>query len=157
MYPVQDVDALLLLSMLLATKRRPADMVEIVAAADLLDGGVGSEARWAEAFRRFATHDLIVEVDGRYTLTEAGLQLVHRLPKKADTAERIFLLREKLSEYEPAEKTPSIVMQEEQVAEAVRAHQASKSVGGKNLLMPKAKPAEEDAQPRRRPGGWRRG
>lgn len=132
-------------------------MVEIVAAADLLDGGVGSEARWAEAFRRFATHDLIVEVDGRYTLTEAGLQLVHRLPKKADTAERIFLLREKLSEYEPAEKTPSIVMQEEQVAEAVRAHQASKSVGGKNLLMPKAKPAEEDAQPRRRPGGWRRG
>lgn len=132
-------------------------MVEIVAAADLLDGGVGSEARWAEAFRRFATHDLIVEVDGRYTLTEAGLQLVHRLPKKADTAERIFLLREKLSEYEPAEKTPSIVMQEEQVAEAVRAHQASKSVGGKNLLMPKAKPAEEDAAPRRRPGGWRRG
>jgi len=132
-------------------------MVEIVAAADLLDGGVGSEARWAEAFRRFATHDLIVEVDGRYTLTEAGLQLVHRLPKKADTAERIFLLREKLSEYEPAEKTPSIVMQEEQVAEAVRAHQASKSVGGKNLLMPKPKPAEEDAQPRRRPGGWRRG
>ncbi|MBS0348627.1 MAG: hypothetical protein JSR69_19450 [Proteobacteria bacterium] len=157
MYPVQDVDALLLLSMLLATKRRPADMVEIVAAADLLDGGVGSEARWAEAFRRFATHDLIVEVDGRYTLTEAGVQLVHRLPKKADTAERIFLLREKLSEYEPAEKTPSIVMQEEQVAEAVRAHQASKSVGGKNLLMPKAKPVEEDVQPRRRPGGWRRG
>lgn len=132
-------------------------MVEIVAAADLLDGGVGSEARWAEAFRRFATHDLIVEVDGRYALTEAGVQLVHRLPKKADTAERIFLLREKLSEYEPAEKTPSIVMQEEQVAEAVRAHQASKSVGGKNLLMPKAKPAEEDAAPRRRPGGWRRG
>lgn len=157
MYPVQDVDALLLLSMLLATKRRPAEMVEIVAAADLLDGGVGSEARWAEAFRRFATHDLIVEVDGRYALTEAGVQLVHRLPKKADTAERIFLLREKLSEYEPAEKTPSIVMQEEQVAEAVRAHQASKSVGGKNLLMPKAKPAEEDAAPRRRPGGWRRG
>ena len=136
-------------------------MVEIVAAADLLDGGVGSEARWAEAFRRFATHDLIVEVDGRYTLTAAGLQLVDRLPKKADTAERIFLLREKLAEYEPAEKTPSIVMQEEQVAEAVRAHQASKSVGGQNLLMPKAKPAEEDASsrrgPARRPGGWRRG
>ena len=154
MYPVQDIDALLLLSMLLATKRRPADLVEIIAATDLLDGGVGSEARWAEAFRRFATHGLIVEVDGRYALTPDGQQIVDKLPKKADTAERIFLVRERLAAYEPAAKHPSIVMSEAQVVEAVSAHKAAASQGGKNLLMPKPK-VEDDVAPRRGPGGRR--
>ena len=42
----------------------------------------------------------------RYTLTPAGLALGEKLPKKADTAERVFLVRERLSEYTPAERRP---------------------------------------------------
>ena len=36
MYPINDIDAQLLLATLIASKRRPAELVEIVAAADVL-------------------------------------------------------------------------------------------------------------------------
>ena len=36
MHPVHDVDSLLILATALSSKRRPAELVEIVSAADLL-------------------------------------------------------------------------------------------------------------------------
>ena len=151
MYPINDIDAQLLLATLIATKRRPAELVEIVAAADLLGCPVTSGKLWAEAFRRFATHELIVAADGAYALTPAGQALAEGLPKKADTAERVFLVREKLAAYTPAEKSPSIPMSAEQFEEAMAAHAAFSRQGGKNLLMPKP-PKDEDEQRRRGPG-----
>ncbi|MDD2668346.1 MULTISPECIES: hypothetical protein [Zoogloea] len=151
MYPIHDVDALLLLATLLASKRRPADLVEIVAAADLLDGDIVSEVRLVEAFRRFATHGLIAEVEGRYTLTPEAQALAVGLPKKADTPERIFLIREKLSAYNPEDKHPSIPLTVEQLTEAILAHRAAGKTGVRNLLMPKPKVVEEDDPKRRKP------
>lgn len=161
MYPINDIDAQLLLATLIASKRRPAELVEIVAAADVLGCPVTSGNLWAESFRRFATHDLMVAVDGRYALTPAALALGEKLPKKADTAERVFLVRERLSEYTPAEKTASIPMSVEQMEAAMAEHAANAKQGGKNLLMPKPKLTEEEEQRRRGPhrrfGGRGRG
>lgn len=161
MYPINDIDAQLLLATLIAAKRRPAELVEIVAAADVLGCPVTSGNLWAESFRRFATHDLMVAVDGRYALTPAAQALGEGLPKKADTAERVFLVRERLSEYTPAEKTASIPMSVEQMEAAMAAHAANAAQGGKNLLMPKPKLSEEEEQRRRGPhrrfGGRGRG
>ena len=155
MYPINDVDAQLLLATLIAAKRRPADLVEIVAAAELLGCPVTSGNLWAESFRRFATHDLMATVDGGYTLTPAAQALGSGLPKKADTAERVFLVRERLSEYTPAEKTPSIVVSAEDFEAAMAAHAENAKQGGKNLLMPKPKQTEEEQRRRgpRRFGG----
>ena len=155
MYPINDIDAQLLLATLIAAKRRPAELVEIVAAAEFLGCPVTSGNLWAESFRRFATHDLMVAVDGRYALTPAAQALGEGLPKKADTAERVFLVRERLSEYTPAEKTASIPMSVEQMEAAMAAHAANAAQGGKNLLMPKPKRDDEDV--RRRPYGGRPG
>ncbi|WP_374266943.1 hypothetical protein [Zoogloea sp.] len=156
MYPINDIDAQLLLATLIASKRRPAELVEIVAAADVLGCPVTSGNLWAESFRRFATHDLMVAVDGGYALTPAAQALGEGLPKKADTAERVFLVRERLAEYAPADKTASIPVSAEQFEAAMAAHAANASQGGKNLLMPKPKQSEEEQRrrgPHRRFGG----
>ncbi|KAB2962580.1 hypothetical protein [Zoogloea sp.] len=151
MYPTNDIDAQLLLATLIASKRRPAELVEIVAAADVLGCPVTSGNLWAESFRRFATHGLIVAAEGGYALTPAGQALGEKLPKKADTSERVFLVRERLSAYVPAEKSPSVPMSAEQFEEAMAAHAVAAKQGGKNLLMPKPK-VDEDAQRGRGPG-----
>lgn len=152
MYPIHDIDAQLLLATLLASKRRPAELVEIVAAAELMGCPITACNLWAEAFRRFATHGLIVAADGGgYALTPAAQALGAGLPKKADTEERVFLVREKLAAYKPAEKSSSIPVSWEQFEEALVAHAAVALQGGKNLLMPKPK-VDEDDQRRRGPG-----
>lgn len=152
MYPIHDIDALLLLATALAAKRRPAELVEIIAAADLLEGDIVSDVRLVETFHRFATHGLIVGVDGRYALTAAAEALAAGLPKKADGAARIALVREKLTAYNPDEKHPSLAITVEEVGEALRAHRAAGQTGVRNLLMPKPKPTPEE-EARRRPGG----
>jgi hypothetical protein len=151
MYPIHDIDAQLLLATLIAAKRRPAELVEIVAAAELLGCPITSASLWVEAFRRFATHGLIVEADGAYALTPRGQTLGEGLPKKAGTAERVFLVREKLSAYTPAEACPAIALSTEQLEHALRAHAAVALQGGKNLLMPRPK-ADDDERQRRGPG-----
>lgn len=152
MYPINDIDAQLLLATLIASKRRPAELVEIVAAAELLGCPVTSGNLWAESFRRFATHDLMMAVDGGYALTPAAQALLSGLPRKAETPERVFLVRERLSAYMPGDKTASIPMSAEQMDAAMAAHAANARQGGRNLLMPKPKPSEEDEQRRRRVG-----
>jgi hypothetical protein len=47
MYPVHDVDALLLIATTLSSKRRPAELVEIIAAADLLQVAIPAAPRHA--------------------------------------------------------------------------------------------------------------
>ena len=56
---------LLLLAIGLASKRRPAEPLEIVAAIDLIQGNIPAEAKLSEAIARLAVHGLIGEVDGR--------------------------------------------------------------------------------------------
>src|SRR3989338_8138939 len=99
MYPVHDVDAILLLAMSLAAKRRPAELVEIIAAADLTQGAIPSESKLVESFYRLSAYGLIREVEGGYTLTPDAQQMMAGQRKKADTEERIFGIKENLADY----------------------------------------------------------
>jgi len=66
MQTIHDVDALLLMATLLASKRRPADLVEIMAAADLVQGSVPAVNKLVESFARLGTAGLLVEVEGGF-------------------------------------------------------------------------------------------
>lgn len=140
MYPIQDVDAQLLLATLTVSKRRPASLPEIVAAAELFGWPVTAARAWAAAFERFATHGLLAAAEGGYALTPAGQTLVAGLPKKAEPAERVFLMRERLAAYEPVERGAAIPMSAEQFEAAIRAHAEFARQGGMNMLMPKPRP-----------------
>lgn len=155
MYPIHDIDAQSLLAILMAAKRRPATLPEIVAAADVLGWPVESGGYWAEAIRRLSAHGLVVlECDG-YAPTASAQEIASELPKKVEGTERVFLLREKLSRYMPEQKSPAVPLSTEHVIEAIRAHAALASQGGKNLLMPKPKPDEDAKRPQRKPFGAR--
>ena len=49
MYPIHDTDAQLLLATLIAAKRRPAALTDIVAAAEFMGFPVTAPAAWATA------------------------------------------------------------------------------------------------------------
>ena len=148
MHPISDVDAILLLATTLSSKRRPAELVEIMAAAELLQIETPFEAKLPEAFHRLSTHGLIVEVDGRFALTPAAETLMSGLSRKTtETAERIFHVRDQLSMHQAKADQPAIVISEEQLAEATLASQAAAKAAKKNVLVPKPKPAEEAKRP----------
>ena len=149
MYPVHDVDAILLLAMSLASKRRPAELVEIIAAADLNQGAVPSETKLSDSFYRLSEYGLICEQDGGYTLTPDAQQMMAGQRKKADTQERICDIKESLADYHLNGEHAIILLTVEQITAAISAHQAAKGSSGKNLLMPKPKPAEDSSK---RPG-----
>jgi len=160
MYPIHDTDAQLLLATLIAAKRRPATLADIVAAAEFMGCPVTAPGAWATAFERFVTHGLLVPHGEGYTLTPIAVQLVEGLPKKAEADERVFLVRERLSAYKPVGEHAGIGIGAEQFVAALRDHALLAQQGGKNLLMPKPKRDDEDERGRPyggRPGGGRLG
>ena len=64
MHPISDTDALFLLATTLASKRRPAELVEVIAAFDLLQEPVPSSGRLIDSIQRLSAHGLRCEVDG---------------------------------------------------------------------------------------------
>lgn len=150
MYPVHDIDALLLLAMSLAAKRRPAELVEIIAAADLAQGTIPSEAKLSESLYRLSAYGLICEQDGGYTLTPDAQQMMTGQAKKAKTPERIYDIKEHLANYHLKGEHAAILVTEEQLGAAVLAHRAAKAGTGRNLLVPKPKPAEDGKRPGQR-------
>ena len=56
MYPTHDVDAQLLLATLIAAKRPPAELVELVAAAEFLGCPIKSASLWTAALKRAVSH-----------------------------------------------------------------------------------------------------
>ncbi len=150
MYPVHDVDALLLLAMSLASKRRPAGLVEIIAAIELNQGTIADEAKLGEAFHRLSGCGLIAEVAGCYTLTADAEKILSGQRRKAGSLERIFSIKENLSEYIPAGEYVALEITAEQMSAAMREYRALCEETDKNLLMPKA-PAVE---PVKKSGNW---
>lgn len=139
MHPVHDVDALLLLALGLSAKRRPAGLVDIMAAVDLIQEAVPADTKLIEAFERLSRHGLIQAVDGAYRLGEAAEKIIAGLPRKAEAAERLFIIKDELSVYAaPADQSPVIVAPEE-VAAALVVHKAAAASTAKNLLVPKPK------------------
>lgn len=149
---VRDIDALLLLATTLASKRRPAELVEIIAAFDFLQTEIGPELRLREAFAHLSEDGLILERDGGYTLGPEAQKIMAAVPKKGDLAAKIFSIKDDLSTHTTEAPQPAIVIGEAQLAEAMAAHKDAGSCAGKNLLMPKPKPAADD---KKRPAAWR--
>lgn len=150
MHPVNDVDALLILSTSLAAKRRPAELADIIAGIELLQAPIPGPQTLIEAFARLATHALLRQQGDGYLLSPAAEALVAGLPRKAEADERLFLIRDHLTAYTAAQPQAAIVLDEAQVAAALQAHQAAAKSGGKNLLIPKPKPEAGPSRPGQR-------
>ena len=155
MHPIHDVDVLLLLATALAAKRRPAQLAEIMAAADLLHGSIPLDVDMASAFLRLSTHGLLGEAAGGFTLTPAALELMAgvRYKKKAETPERLLAIRQELAGYTAKGEGIAIRLATEQVSAAILAHRTFLKGPGRNMLVPKPKAAVDKAK---RPGQWRR-
>lgn len=155
MHPIHDVDVLLMLATALASKRRPAELAEIMAAADLLHGSIPLDVEMAAAFLRLSTQGLIGEAAGGFTLTPDALELMAgvRYKKKAETPERLLAIRQELSAYTPKAEGLAIRLPTEQVSAAILAHRTFLKGPGRNMLVPKPKAAVDKDK---RPGQWRR-
>ena len=137
MPPIIDIDVLILMATALAAKRRPAELVEIVAAADLIQGFVPYAEKLGEAVERLSAKGLIDSVEGGFTLTPPAEEMMAGQPRKADTEARIAAVGAKLARYTPKGEYAPIVVGAEQLGAAVRAHKAARKAPGKNMLMPK--------------------
>jgi len=155
MHPIHDVDVLLLLATALASKRRPAQLAEIMAATDLLHGSIPLDVELAAGFLRLSSHGLIAEEAGGLRLTPAALQIMDNLPrkKKAETEDRLLAIREQLAGYATRGETAAIALTTERLTAAILAHRTFLKGPGRNMLVPKPKAAVDKAK---RPGQWRR-
>lgn len=149
MQTIHDVDALLLMATMLASKRRPADLVEIMAAADLVHGSVPAVNKLVESFARLGTAGLLIEVEGGFSLTPAAQLIVEDLPKKSELTDHLLVITERLYAYRAKGEYAPVVMVAEQFSAAINAHRAAARGTGKNLLVPKPKPEDRN---KKRPG-----
>lgn len=147
MYPVHDVDAILLLSLCLAAKRRPAELVEIIAATDLAQGAIPSEAKLSDAFARLSAYGLIIEIAGGYTLSADAQQMMESQRKKDDNEKRIYRLKEHLADYHLQGEHTTVIVSEAQLLAAIEAHKKEKLTATRSMLMPKPKPVEDKKRP----------
>jgi hypothetical protein len=137
---IPDIDVPILMATALSSKRRPATLVDVVAAADLIQGFVPFLEKLGEAIRRLSTFGLISATENGFTLTPPALKIMAEQPRKADTQELIVAIRGSLATYMPKGKFAPILLTREQISAAILAHKASARASGKNLLMPKPKP-----------------
>lgn len=152
MRSIYDVDVILLLATMLASKRRPADLTGIVAAAELaqgLQGTLPGAAKLRAAFSRLATNGLVCAAGDGFALTAAAEEIVAGASRKASNAERLAGIREKLADYTPADGHADIAVADEAWNAAIAEHRASAAGAGKNLLVPKPKSDDDE---RKRPG-----
>ncbi|MBK1681389.1 hypothetical protein [Rhodocyclus tenuis] len=149
MHPIHDVDVLLLLATALASKRRPAELVEIIAAADFLQGSIPAEAKLSDSLSRLSAHGLIAQADEGLSLTPEAQKLIEARPKKLEPAERLLAVREKLALWKVAAEFAVVEISAPLWQAAIIAHRAAAEGAGKNLLVAKPKPADSD---QRRPG-----
>ncbi|MCF8177872.1 MAG: hypothetical protein K9J74_05150 [Sulfuritalea sp.] len=154
MHPIHDVDVLLLLATAVSSKRRPAELAGIMAAADLLQGSIPLDVDLAAAFLRLSTQDLIAEETGGFTLTRGGREFMAGIShkRKAEPAERLLGPKQALADYAPKDEGTAIELATEQISAAILAHRAFLKSPGRNLLVPKPKPAVDRSK---RPGPWR--
>ncbi len=139
MHLIPDVDGPLLMAVALSAKRRPAELVEIVAAADLIQGFIPFADKLGEAIRRLSAAGLIDLTKDGFSLTPPAHEMMEDQPRKADMEERIATLKGKLATYAPKGEVAPILLSGEQLSDAIQAHKASRKAPGKNLLMPKPK------------------
>ena len=140
MHPVHDVDAVLLLSLSVAAKRRPADLVEIVTAIALAQGAIPHVLTLADAFARLSACGLLVETNEGYTLSDVAQKMLASQRKKDDNEKKLSRLKEHLADYRLKGEHPAISISQDQLLAAVQAYQAARKISGRSLLASKPKP-----------------
>ncbi|MCF8152244.1 MAG: hypothetical protein K9J80_15990, partial [Sulfuritalea sp.] len=90
-----------------------------------------------------------------FTLTRGAREFMAAIPhkRKAESAQRLLNLKQQLADYTPRGEGTAIQLGAEQIAAAIHAHRAFLKTPGRNMLVPRPKPAEDK---NRRPGQWRR-
>lgn len=146
MYPVHDVDALLLIATTLSSKRRPADLVEIVAAMELMQVTMPTAARLVESFEHMGRHGMLVARDGGFSLTENAETVMAEQPKRGTSEEKIFRVRDDLSAFNTKPEHAPLVVTEAAIDAALLAHKLAGEGKQKNLLVPKPKVTEGEKQ-----------
>ena len=140
MYPVHDVDAILLLSLALAAKRRPADLNEIFTAIGLMQDMLPTPNKLSDAFARLSAHGLIVEIDGGYTLTEDSQKMMTSQRKNDDTQKKIYRLKEHLADHLLEGDHNNILIHPDQLRKAIDAYKKGRQTSGRSWLIDKPKP-----------------
>ncbi|NSL56612.1 hypothetical protein [Uliginosibacterium aquaticum] len=125
MHPIFDADALLLLALVPASKRRPATLEEIVIALASVRPELPGAARLRDAFARLSAHGLLLAQDGGYTLSTGAQALLAKVSKKGDAGERVFSLKQALTDFDSPADQPKIELSAAEVGEAVKVWQAS--------------------------------
>ncbi|WP_371325072.1 hypothetical protein VX159_06025 [Dechloromonas sp. ZY10] len=148
MHPIHDHDPLLFLAVALAAKRRPAELVDVVAAIDLLQIAIPGEQRFVDSFARLSAAGLLLGQGDGIALTPAGLALFEALPKLTDGEERVFSVKQALSGYTPSTAEP-LAVDAAAVAAAIAEQRSAAAGRAKNLLVPKPKPVDNSKS---RPG-----
>lgn len=139
MRPVHDIDVVILLATALAAKRRPAQLVEIVAAAELVQGFIPFVEKMAEALQRLSSCGLIGKTEACFTLTPAAQALMADLPKKTAAEARTAAVKGHLAAYTPQGESAPLQVPLEQLSAAIQLHKTSRNAPGKSVLMPKPK------------------
>ncbi len=145
-----DFDAPFLLALSLAAKRRPATLLEIVSAFDLVSGDIPVAARFAEAFYRCSQFGLVIAQDGGYTLSPYALNIVSGHKKNATYASRILAIKQSLAECRLKKDHVLIELPLEQLAPVVREYRASKSDAIRNISLKPKLPEGTDQRKIRR-------
>jgi len=136
MYKIHDVDALLILATGLSSKRRPAELLEIMAAIDFLQGNIPSEAKLSEAFARLSGLGLILAEDGGFRLSPAAEEMVSNLPKKGEAEERLFRVKDNLSTFKPEGEHAVVTVAANDIKAAIQAHREAGKGGAALALQP---------------------
>lgn len=142
MHPIHDHDPLLLLAVGLAAKRRPAELPDLVAAVDLLQGSIPIEQRFVDSLARLGVVGLVVAQGDGVILTAAGLALIEALPQRGENEERLYAVKQALVAYHPGPDAAPVVIDAAAVTAAIAAHRSLAAKGAKNLLVPKPKPTD---------------
>lgn len=150
MQPIHDVDVLLLLTTAMAAKRRPAELIEIMAAIDLVQGNIPSEDKLSESLVRLGTTGLLVQVENRVGLTATAEGLIKLLPRKGEHDQRLFELRGLLGAFQPVGEASPVTVAPADLRSAMLAHRSNAASTAKNLLMPKPKPEVNQPRPGQR-------
>lgn len=140
MHPVHDVDAILILSLSVAAKRRPADLVEIVTAISLVQGAIPHVLTLADAFGRLSACGLIVGVDGGYVLSADAQAMLLSQRNKDDNEKKLSRIMEHLAAYKCKAGHPAIQVSQNQLLAAIKGYRTASNSSGKSLLASKPKP-----------------
>lgn len=139
MYPVHDADAILLLSLSVAAKRRPADLEEIITAIDLAHDVIPSAPKLSDAFARLSAYGLIIEIDGGYTLSADAQEMMASQRKNDDTKKKMFRVKEHLADFHLKGEHTAILIHPDVLRTAIEAYRAGKQTTLRSWLLPKPK------------------